>query len=340
MRLSRHRAARADARRRAVAAILTSAAVVGLLARGGGGEDSVVARVGQTSISSGAVAHWMTALAEGHPSSGATAQKALREQALDFLISSDWLLGQASEDGLILSESQVRLQLASQRSASFPGGQSEMAAFLKATGRTHADLVLQARAELAAAKLRQAATSSQPPITEAQVTRFYARHLQLYTIPERRTIEFTNRKTLAAALAVKRQIAAGRGFSSLGGVSMTMPLSPLSYNLKLGPDATLARAVHFARLNVLSGPVLTNHIDHYVFEVKSITPARVQPLSQVRSAIARRLAEEGKRGSLAAFVAAWRSRWSARTSCSPGYVVQKCRQFSGTRRPEDPDALD
>jgi foldase protein PrsA len=340
MRLSRHWAAPADARRRAIAAgLLTSTAVAGLVACGAQARDAVVARVGQVTITSGAVEHWMTALAEGRPPSSSTARNALREQALDFLISSDWLLGQAAADGLSLSETQVQRQLALQRSASFPGGLTEMEEFLKATGRTRADLLLQARTELAAAMLRQAVAGRQPPVAEAQVVRFYARHRQLFTIPERRTIEFTNRKSRAAALAVRREVAAGRPLASFG-VRMTIPLSPLSYSLKLGPDATLARAVHFARPDVLTGPVLTNHIDHYVFEVKSITPARVQPLSQVRRSIVRRLAAASKRRALAAFVETWRRRWMARTTCSPGYVVQKCRQFSGTRKPEDPDALD
>jgi len=315
-------------------------ALAGLVACGAGAPDGVAARVGQVTITSGAVEHWMTALAEGRPPSSATARKALREQALDFLISSDWLLGQTTADGLKLSDTQVQRQLALQRSKSFPGGQSEISEFLKATGRSRADLVLQARAELAAAKLREAVASKQPPIAEAQVARFYARHRQLFTIPERRTIRFTNRKSLAAAVALKREVLAGRRrFSSLA-VWMTLPLTPLSYSLELGPDSTLARAVHFARPNVLLGPVLVNHVDHYIFEVKSITPARVQPLSQVRGSIVRRLAAASNRRALAAFVEAWRRQWTARTTCSPGYVVQKCRQYSGTRRPEAAETFD
>ena len=296
-------------------------------------------RVGRMTITSGAVQHWTIALGEGRAPSGAKARRALREQALDYLISSDWLLGQAEADGLSLSETRVRRQLALQRSASFPGGEKEIEEFLKATGRTRSDLLLQARAELAAAMLRQGVASREPPIAEAQVARFYARHRQLFTTPERRTIEFTNRKSEAAALAVKREIVAGKPLASIG-TRMTIPLSPLSYSLKLGPDATLARAVHFAHLGALTGPVLTNHIDHYVFEVKSITPARLQPLSQVRGSIVRQLAAASKREALAAFVEAWRRRWTARTSCSPGYVVQKCLQFSGTRKPESLELLD
>jgi hypothetical protein len=317
---------------------LAGIAAAGLVACGGEARD-VVARVGEATITSGAVEHWETALAEGKPPSGAKAREALREQALDFLISSDWLVGQLAADDLTLSEAQVQHQFALERRASFPGGRSEMDEFMKATGRTRADLLFQARVDLAAATLRQAVTSGRSPITRAQVARFYAGHRSLFTIPEQRTVEYTVLKSRATALAVKRKVAAGQSLASFGSVQASIPLSPLSYSPKLGPDSTLARAIHFARPGVLSGPVLSNHIDQYVFVVKATTPARLQPLSKVQLSIVRRLTAERNRNALAAFVATWRSRWTARTTCSPGYVVQKCRQYNGTRKREDPDAL-
>lgn len=35
------------------------------------------------------------------------------------------------------------------------------------------------------------------------------------------------------------------------------------------------------------------------------------------------------------FVAMWRTRWTARTSCAPAYVVQKCKEFHGSAPEED-----
>jgi foldase protein PrsA len=338
MRLIRRWFARVDARRMLATGLLASLAVGGLGACGEGARDGVAVRVGQATITSGAVEHWTTALAEGRPPSSATARNALREQAVNFLISTDWLLGQVAAEGMTLSDAQTQRPLALQRNQSFPGGQSEMEAFLKATGRTRADLLLQARAELAAATLRRAVLRGQSPISQAQVARFYAGHRQLFTTPELRTIEFANRKSEAAALAVRRKIAAGTPLDSIG-VRMTIPLTPRSYKLKYKPDSVLALAVHAARPGELAGPVITNHIDHYVFEVKSITPPRLRPLSQVRRSIVRRLAAASERKALVAFVATWRRRWTARTVCSPGYVVQKCRGFSGARKPEEPEAL-
>jgi hypothetical protein len=33
---------------------------------------------------------------------------------------------------------------------------------------------------------------------------------------------------------------------------------------------------------------------------------------------------------LAEFIKAWRAKWRAKTSCQPGYVVEKCRQYKVT----------
>jgi len=324
---------------RTIATIVIVGALAGL---GGCGDDlseRVVVRVGRVAITRHDVEHWMAALAGGPLPRSPVARNALRAQALDFLISSDWRFAEAAREDRKLSPQEVQRQLALTQSRSFPGGQPETNDYMKATGLTHSDLVLQARAELASAKLRQVVVSRQPPIDQRQVVSYYRRHRELFTTPEERKILFTNRKSQTAALAVRREVAAGRSFRTLA-VPMSVPLSPKSYSLSIGHDAALARAIHFARMNVLTGPVLVNHVDHYVFVVESITPASVQPLGQVRGSILRRLTAEQQRRALAASIGAWRRKWIARTNCATGYVVQKCRQYRGARAAEDSTVFD
>jgi foldase protein PrsA len=318
--------------------VVVAIATAGLGGCGGDTPERVAARVGRVAITSQEVEHWAVALAGGHLPRSPVSRNALRARALNYLIFSDWRFAEVAAEGLELSRQEVQRQLAFTQSQSFPGGKREMSEYLKATGSTHADLVFQARAELASAKLRQAVVSRQRPIGETQVVSYYRRHRQLFTTPEQRNVLFTNRLSQAAALAVRREVAAGRSFTTLA-LPMSVPLSPKSYSLSIGHDAALARAIHFARPNVLTGPVLVNHVDHYVFEVKAIRPARVQPLRQVRGAILRQLVAEQQRRALSAFIKAWRRRWIARTNCAVGYIVQKCRQHRGARAPEDSGAF-
>jgi foldase protein PrsA len=301
-----------------------------------------VARVGPAAITSAMVERWTSALAGGRVPSDPSRRQALRAQALASLISAQWALGEGAADGMKLSGREVQRQFQKKRSASFPGGEAELKEFLKATGQRLSDITFEAKAELASAKIRQLLASREPPITSAQIASYYGRHRQSFLIPERREIEVTNRKSQVEAQAIKRQVASGRSFAHAARrfKRESIELSPLAYSASLGSDAALARAIHFAPANVPIGPVLVHRVDYYVFEVRRITPARQQTLAQVRSSISQQLAAEQQRRALAAFIAAWRRRWIARTSCAPGYVVQKCRQYNGAKTPEDPVAFD
>src|SRR6202000_2296889 len=94
--------------------------------------------------------------------------------------------------------------------SSFPNGATEMREFLETTGQTSSDVQFKVRAELAAAKIRQMLERREPPITEAQVTAYYNQDKQRFLIPERRELEFTALKSRAAALALRREVAAGK----------------------------------------------------------------------------------------------------------------------------------
>jgi hypothetical protein len=103
-------------------------------------------------------------------------------------------------------------------------------------------------------------------------------------------------------------------------------------------NRAITRAIFAAKPGVLVGPMLLNNL-YAVFEVTQILPRVVQPLARVQSSIETRLAEEQKRRTLAKFIKTRRSKWTARTDCHPGYVVQKCKQYSGPKEPEDPFTL-
>jgi foldase protein PrsA len=300
----------------------------------GGADDAVVAHVGHAAITKATVKRWMSALAGGRIPSDASGRQSLRAQALDFLISSRWLLGEVAMDGIELTPPEVQRQLEQKRRTSFPGGDAELREFLKASGQSVSDITFEAKAELASARIRKALADREPPITPAQVVGYYSRHRQRFTIPERRDVILTNRKSAAEAQALRREVQAGRSFAGAARREW-IALPPIAYSARRGNDAALPRAIHLARAGVLSGPVLVHGVDYYIFKVMRITPARLQALAQVKGSIRRQLAAERQRRTLVAFVRAWRRRWIARTSCAPGYVVQKCRQFRGVRAPEE-----
>jgi parvulin-like peptidyl-prolyl isomerase len=311
-------------------------AVVGLAACGGSASSTVVVRVGEAAISRAAVDHWMTVLAGGRVGgSSSERRQALKQQALGVLISSDWALGEAADEGLEVSGREIARHGAEKVRTAFPGGEAELHEFQRATGQSGADTVFEAKAELAAAKIRQAVVRKEPRITRAQIVRYYARNKELFVIPERRELQITNRKSAAEVATLRKEIESGRSFAA---ASQSDTVDRPSESHGGGRADVLEKAIYSAKPNVLTGPV-KRRVDYYLFEVTRIKARAYRTLVQVQGTIKRQLASERERRAIAEFAKTWRSKWMARTDCSPGYVVYRCRQYTGPWPHEAPLSL-
>jgi hypothetical protein len=300
-------------------------------------DDDAVVRVGDASISEKTIDHWSSVLAGGRLDPASARGPGLerrRRAAIQFLVTSNWLLGEAGKRAVTLSSREIRRQVDASQRAAFPGGEAERRAFLDATGETSADMELEAKAELASARLEQRAKASAPPATMAAVAAYYTRHASEFTVPELREVLITNRKSAAAGDEVIREIQSGR--SAAAHLQREVFVWPSSVD---NPYKSLERSIHAATLHALTGPVKQRN-DFFVFEVRRIVPSTRRTLPQVAGEIRRRLTREARRRALAAFVAAWRAKWIVKTSCRAGYVVQKCSQYKGPRSPEDALKLD
>jgi foldase protein PrsA len=291
----------------------------------GESSDGVAVRIGHSAITKASVAHWMSALAGGRDQIKPN-DRALRTRALELLISSTWLIGETAQRGLRTSQQEVTRSLTERQKASFPGGAREYHDFLKAAGQSLADAELQARAQLAAAKLRALALKRAGAVTSAQVVAYYRQHRSRYTTPERRVVQITNRKTLAAAQRLIGEVRRGRGLISraqhqVGEGWVTVSASSSRRN-------ALEKAIYAARPNVLTGPVKATGV-YDILRVQRVIPSTTQTLARMRGVILGKLLDRRRDAALARFVKAWRSKWAARTDCRPGYVVPGCRRYGG-----------
>lgn len=342
--------------------VVALAATCGLLACGGGGErEAVVIRAGAGQITNASIAHWMSVMSPQHilpipphytacvanqrkiKRQATTAELhqicllqyvATRRQALAFLITSSWLTGEAADEGVKVSGNEVKRRLA-QRERSY-SSKSELDQTLKAIAHTVADVELEIQAELASEKLRRKLSSEVPVVTGADITAYYRRNIRRYHIPEQRYFNIV--EGLSSVRAARKMIKELHDGRSLAGTSIPESLPRKSFSDYIGEKRTIYEAIFKAPLHVLSEPIRLNNA-YFLIEVTRITPAHLQSLAQVRSSIDKKLTDERHRRALAAFVAAWRKKWIARTDCSSGYVTQKCRQYTSAKMPEEPLAL-
>ena len=67
---------------------------------------------------------------------------------------------------------------------------------------------------------------------------------------------------------------------------------------------------------------------YYLIEVDKITPASVTPLSKVQTQIQQQLAQGLQQEKVSQVQASITAKWTSRTFCADGYVVQQCSNFT------------
>jgi parvulin-like peptidyl-prolyl cis-trans isomerase-like protein len=299
-------------------------AVAGLAACGGSGHGPAVVHIGNVTIDRSTARHWTRIVQRGGaPGDSAEANGTPRERALDFLISARWLIGEAKREGAPISAGAVDRGLVERREQ---GGPVEFEQELHAAGMSIADAKLEVRAGLAAAAIRRNLKLRAAAISNAEVVSFYQHNPQPFRHHEVRTVELIeNLPSARAAEALVRRIGIGRAFSRRAYHEAIAENTDKSRGTAKTP---IGRAIFAARPNVVSRPMPLNHA-WTVFIVRRIEPATIKPLSQVRGEVLVKLTALRLQRIAASFTTAYETRWKAETSCRPGYVVWRCKQYRG-----------
>jgi foldase protein PrsA len=255
--------------------------------------------------------------------------KALQQQVLGFLISSDWVIGEAEEMGVKVSDAEVVKHFNQLKKQQFPK-EAEFQKFLASTGQSVSDLLLRVKLSMLSTKIQEKVTKSKKTVSEAEVAKYYEEHKAQYGQPERRDLRVVLTKGEADAKKAKSEIESGKSFAS---VAKSKSIDPTSKNtggelpgvVKGEEQKALSEAVFAAKQGVLGGPVQTP-FGFYVFEVKAIHAPTQQSLAQVKSTIKQQLVAQGQQGALSKFVKEFQKKWKGRTECRTGYVVQDCKE--------------
>ena len=253
----------------------------------------------------------------------------LRDQVLQLLISFQWLEGEAEEQGIKVTDEEVKKSFEQQKKQSFPK-EADFAKFLKDSGQSEADVLLQVKADLLATKIRDKVVKGKDQVSDAQIKDFYEKNKERFAQPERRDLRVVLTKGKAKAEQARRALASGDSWKS---VSKKFSIDEASKaqggKLPAQAEGTLEKqldeAVFSAKKGKLSGPVKTQ-FGHYVFEVTKVTPASQQTLEQAKETIRQTLQSQNQQKALEAFSKEYSERWKEKTDCREGFVVQQCKQ--------------
>jgi foldase protein PrsA len=260
--------------------------------------------------------------------------KSLQQEVLGFLISSEWVIGEAAALGVKVTDKEVTKQFEMVKNQQFPKP-AEFEKFLKSSGQSVSDLLLRVKLNLLSTKIQQKIAKTKVNITQAQIEKYYNENKQHFGTPEKRNIGIILTKTEAQATKAKQEVASGKSFASVAKAVSIDPTSKPTGGLLVGvvkgqEEAALDAAIFSAKTNVLGGPVKTP-FGFYVYEVKSVTKGSQQTLAQAQSSIKQQLTSTHQSTALSTFVANFKKKWTAKTECRSGYVVMDCKSYKAPK---------
>ncbi len=245
------------------------------------------------------------------------------------------MIGEASDQGVKVTDNEVKKQFGQIKSQQFPK-EADFQKFLSNTGYTVSDVLLRVKLDLLSQKIQQKISkdASKKP-TQKEISAYYEQHKSQYGQPERRNILIILTKTQAQAEKAKKEIESGKSFASVAKSASIDPVSKAAGGslpgvVKGQEEKTLDEAIFKAQLNVLGGPIKTP-FGYYIYEVKKTLPANQQQLSKVQSSIQQQITAQKSQKALSEFVKNFRKKWTARTECRSGYSVQDCKSYKAPK---------
>ena len=252
--------------------------------------------------------------------------KSLQQQVMQFLISAQWIQGEAQDLGIKVSDKDVQKEFQKQKTQSFPK-ETDYQAFLKSSGMSQKDILLRVKLDLLSNKIRDKVTKGKGKVTEAQVAAYYNSNKSRFGQPQRRALLVVLTKDQATANKAKSALASGQSFASVAkkySIDDASKAKGGALTVSKGQqEAALDTAVFAAKPGVVVGPVKTQ-FGYYVFKVTKNTPGTQQTLDQARASIQSLLKTQNQQKALQDFVKKFQKKWKGRTDCRKGYVVQTC----------------
>jgi foldase protein PrsA len=260
--------------------------------------------------------------------------KSLQQEVLGFLISSSWVLGEASSLGVKATDKEVKKQFEKIKSQQFPKA-AEFQKFLSTSGQTVSDLLLRVKLNLLSSKIQQKIVKEKAKVTQAEIAKYYKNNPKRFGVPEKRNLLIILTKTEDQAKKAKAEIESGKSFES---VAKRVSIDPTSKSnggklpgvVKGQEEKALDTAVFAAKKNVLTGPIKTP-FGYYIFEVQSISAGSQQTLKQAEASIKAQLVASKQQSALSKFVKEFKKKWMGKTECRAGYVVADCKSYKAPK---------
>src|SRR3954452_10194649 len=251
----------------------------------------------------------------------------LRDQTLQFLISSQWLTQEAAKRKITASDKEVKTTFDQQKKQSFPK-EADYQKFLQTSGQSETDLLYRVKLSVLTNKLQQSIVKDKATITDKQISDYYNKNKQRFAQPETRDLEVVLAAKKAKADAALKAVKSGDKWADVAKKYSSDDASKsqggkLPGVTKGQQEKSFDEAIFKAKKGEVTGPIKTQ-FGYYVFRVNKITAAKQQSLEQVKTTIKNLLQSQGQQKALNDFVKDFQKRYKDMTKCAKDYIVDQC----------------
>lgn len=251
----------------------------------------------------------------------------LVDQTMAALIQEIWIEKEAEEQGVTVTDAEVRRAFEETKRQSFPN-ERDYRAFLRQSGMTQADVEDRVRVQTLATELTRKIQDSAAPVTESDIADYYRRNRAQFAVPERRDVELILTRTEAQAQEAKQAVESGTRWAAAAREFSADEASKATGGRLTGvaegqQDRAFDRAAFGAERGEIVGPV-RGQFGWYLLRVTGVTPPRQTSLAEAREQIRALLEQERQQAQMTRFVRDFQERWRAATRCRQGFIVQLC----------------
>jgi parvulin-like peptidyl-prolyl isomerase len=276
------------------------------------------------------------------PAPGSKKFEELKEAALGELLDQIWIKGEAEELGVKITGKQVEEELAQIKKQSFPTKGSYQK-FLEESKFTEEDVNDRVELQVLSNAIQEQVKTEAPTPSSSEVESYYEKEKATqFTEKESRDVRIIINKDKAKVEAAKKALENDHSPAAWEKVAPKYS-SEASSKAKGGLTKGVTeeflkepvkKAIFGAATGELVGPIKYEG-NYILLEVVKLNPAKEKPLAEVKAQIEETLKGEKQQEFFSEFVADYQSKWTSRTYCADGYVIERCANFTGSGHPKN-----
>ena len=277
------------------------------------------------------------------PKAGSKKAEELHNASIEELLSKTWIFGEAEELGIKVTQKEVETELEKVKKESFKT-EKAFQEFLKEQNLTEEEVNELIELRIVQPKIQEKITKEGPAATEAEAKAKYEEEVATaYTKKPTRDIRVAVNEDKKEIEAAQKALEADNSEASWKKV--TKKYSPTTEaNAGLQKEISeeflvepLKKDIFGAEVGELVGPVKQGK-NYLLLAVTREHPETVQPFSEVKTTITTQLTQEKQSKYFTEWVSnTFQPKWTSRTHCASGFVVENCANFKGSGRPAGAD---